>query len=1035
MPIKTNQDRTERAEAAVKAFRALQPGLSGFARAITGKKNVRVEIATGGPRTDGEKIFFRPPIELGDKTPHQRMLCDKRDEAGLQKCPACRTREKVLASILHEISHIAFGTFEKPSTKTLNESMDRALEQVSSKFAKLVRDNWKNIPDEHKQDHMNLSKFISPFLPLMLNCLEDVRVETAMFKARPGTRVMFDALSQEAFRDGITLDDGTVSMWRDQPLNSQATIGLYVLGCGFDYKGWFHPDIEAALGDARLRELVGKVDTLRSAEGTYNLAFPILARLRELGFLRSPEDPDDDQETPEEPEPEETPEEEESDDAGDDEEAGQSEDEGDQSEGDPSPDGSDDRDADPEAGDPGDDGQADGDTGASEGGEGDADGDAPDVERDGGDPGPGEGEAGAGSADGDDAEGSESPADVDEDAAAAGEGSGEEGQAGAPGESDSDGDDSDGVGSPGGGERGDDDGGADPVQPGDSGESSNQEGGEGSGRSDLPSESPSEPESGDRGDGSAPGHESGADGSPEGGSSDGEGSDDSASDGLGVQPEGAEAGAEGDDSGDLGTESTGSEHPEASGDDASESQSDDNEPIPGEALGDDAGAGSGVVAEPDPTGDEGSSDRQGEGSPEPGRGADSDGEEDTDAGLHDEFGDAADGAEGGPGEPVDGPGEAAEEATDQGHSTGVEESDDEEIIDTLPDEGKGGQKTLSDDSGSPEDVARDLLVFGRHDTMVDPQPPTPEEEADAAEVDRAIIQGLYFETPSMHVSGVRIHKFGDSSDTEADAWINEDDEYIRRNRKKLGLDRSIEVGEDILGPALIQMRKTFADNKRADMQRHLKSGKVNARSLGKRAWAGDPRLFQKKRIPGKRDYAVVIGIDISGSTAGMNLMLAKRAARTQAELCHRMGIDFAVYAHSANGWWEEFTMDIYEVKAFDKAWDATAQRALTNLTDDAGNLDGHTIEFYRKMVEKHPATDKIVLYYTDGKMPAANHDEELEILLREIRYCKSKGINLMGVGIRTDSPTKYGLDTVQVDDDSDMVKVVRHLETALLRRR
>jgi hypothetical protein len=38
----------------------------------------------------------------------------------------------------------------------------------------------------------------------------------------------------------------------------------------------------------------------------------------------------------------------------------------------------------------------------------------------------------------------------------------------------------------------------------------------------------------------------------------------------------------------------------------------------------------------------------------------------------------------------------------------------------------------------------------------------------------------------------------------------------------------------------------------------------------------------------------------------------------------------------------------------------------------------------------------------------------------------------MAVGVRTDSPIRHGLDTVQVDDDEDISKVVKHLEKRLL---
>ena len=188
-----------------------------------------------------------------------------------------------------------------------------------------------------------------------------------------------------------------------------------------------------------------------------------------------------------------------------------------------------------------------------------------------------------------------------------------------------------------------------------------------------------------------------------------------------------------------------------------------------------------------------------------------------------------------------------------------------------------------------------------------------------------------------------------------------------------------------------------------------------------------------------KSYAVLIGIDISGSTVGVNIALAKRAAMAQAELCYRAGVAFAVYAHTANsadssGYGSVLNLDIYEIKSFDDPWDSRTRENLAKIGSDAENCDGHTLEFYRKTVEKRTETDKIILYYSDGKMPAANYHEELEILQREIAYCKSHKITLLGVGIRTDSPSRHGLETVQVDTDEDLMKVIRHLEKVLIHR-
>ena len=98
-----------------------------------------------------------------------------------------------------------------------------------------------------------------------------------------------------------------------------------------------------------------------------------------------------------------------------------------------------------------------------------------------------------------------------------------------------------------------------------------------------------------------------------------------------------------------------------------------------------------------------------------------------------------------------------------------------------------------------------------------------------------------------------------------------------------GIEVEDAVSEGVLGPALMRMRVAFGDNRRARLDRNQRSGKVDGRVLGKRAWNGDDRLFGRKTVPDKRDYLVIIGVDISGSTVGRNLRLAKRAAMAQAE--------------------------------------------------------------------------------------------------------------------------------------------------------
>ena len=73
------------------------------------------------------------------------------------------------------------------------------------------------------------------------------------------------------------------------------------------------------------------------------------------------------------------------------------------------------------------------------------------------------------------------------------------------------------------------------------------------------------------------------------------------------------------------------------------------------------------------------------------------------------------------------------------------------------------------------------------------------------------------------------------------------------------------------------------------------------------------------------------------------------------------------------------------------------------------------------------STDKILMYYTDGAMPASNYEEELKVIKSEIEYCKKNDITLMAVGMGVDSPKDHGFDTFRLDDEKGYRKVVEHL--------
>lgn len=423
---------------------------------------------------------------------------------------------------------------------------------------------------------------------------------------------------------------------------------------------------------------------------------------------------------------------------------------------------------------------------------------------------------------------------------------------------------------------------------------------------------------------------------------------------------------------------------------------------------------------------------------------------------------------------------ASSEVTDDDDDSEASAGDDGTVDDD------GEPVLVEDENGEPRDIWDDEQAEAENDYAHSAPPPevqygTPEEAARA--IERLLMHGL-------GEDGVSLLDEMADGDIEEMVGISEHDELPREivtlietalNQASYFDDASATVGSvdivkyphrtlcwdpidvsqvygkpisevvDILMPdegliakAVRHMRSVLDENKRTRYVGNLKSGRINTRVLGRRAPLEDERIMRKKITPRKRDYVVLIGLDGSGSTGQYDRNAKiKRMAFSQASMLHRLGIPFALYGHTAytcpaadfdGGFFTSsgvYSLYMLPIKEINEPWNDKTKEKLASMQAMLENLDGHTLEFYRKVLQNRPETDKILIYNTDGKMPAANYTEEREVLEREIRVCEQKGITLLGVGINTDSPKEYGMDTVRVDEDEDLHKVIEQLDRRL----
>jgi hypothetical protein len=328
----------------------------------------------------------------------------------------------------------------------------------------------------------------------------------------------------------------------------------------------------------------------------------------------------------------------------------------------------------------------------------------------------------------------------------------------------------------------------------------------------------------------------------------------------------------------------------------------------------------------------------------------------------------------------------------------------------------------------------------------------------------AIQQGNWFDEPSTEISGVQFRTFDDPTSSGQYGHLITSHQADQSERKGV-----LEIVPGVVGPVVSRLRKAFDANKAGGYEQNLTRGRVSRRGLARKLVNDDPRVYRKKNDVTDKSYHVVIMMDMSGSTRDNAKYRAEQWARYRSEpfdpkdtfrypdgsdmlvfdamkhlashlgdMFDRLNISFEIHGHS--GYLDYVyvsgmpmgSFDIAPAKRADEGWTSETRRKLAGLQGGSANLDGHAMEFGRKQAEKVDVTDRIVIYMSDGEMPAANGPEEREILERECAYMrKTPGIHCLGIGIHCDSPKEFGLDTVIVNTAHDLKVVAERLEALL----
>lgn len=424
----------------------------------------------------------------------------------------------------------------------------------------------------------------------------------------------------------------------------------------------------------------------------------------------------------------------------------------------------------------------------------------------------------------------------------------------------------------------------------------------------------------------------------------------------------------------------------------------------------------------------------GQGEPQPGQGGEegeSDDEDDEESGSgseesedeSEEDGQAGDGqSDSSEGED----GDDDEEADGQGGDTEDEDEPYDGGDQTSPEDSESEDEEDSSESSGPSDEEVDEALERAKKMLTevmghDEDGPNDINDPKSEQVIDQVLRQENMDHPSHEVEEARIV-------TRKDAPYDSEPYYSLHESK---------VARNILTPSISRLRVVFSSNKKTGLERNLKAGtRLDTMHLY-RAGTDDPRIFGQRHIPKARDWFVVVGLDFSGSTISNGAREGhKMAGHAIGELLHLLDIKFEMYAHTSMDvdYGSGLALEHVLIKGVNENWrDKKVQQILFSQTARGYNLDGHSMEQYRKVMEASRATDKLLMYFTDGKMPMQNYNEELELLTENIEKLRKMRTHLVGIGWQTDSPRRHGLDTICINSAEDIPTIVKGLEDRLLR--
>ncbi|MET2951250.1 hypothetical protein ABXV18_24520 [Vibrio owensii] len=240
-----------------------------------------------------------------------------------------------------------------------------------------------------------------------------------------------------------------------------------------------------------------------------------------------------------------------------------------------------------------------------------------------------------------------------------------------------------------------------------------------------------------------------------------------------------------------------------------------------------------------------------------------------------------------------------------------------------------------------------------------------------------------------------------------------------------------------------------------------KRGRVNNAALS-RLLNNDPRVFRTREEMKTKEVAVTLLIDCSGSMSGGRINVATETAWALAEVLSKLNINFEVLGFTTDDaqWRKDEFKSMYDemmgkgsveewsrlepvyipiFKGFNERFGVEQKKRLSSVTRTrflANNVDGESLEYAAERLLRQKEPGKTIIVLSDGAPCAYGSTWGFQKHLKEVvANLKKKQVNIVGIGIQTDSVKSYFPKSVVIDRVEDLPTTVMHeLREAIMQK-